>query len=230
MIRLQQFSFLLLLFVLFSCADANSRKTQTLHKPVQLTPEQLAGTEIATFAGGCFWCTEAVFERVQGVKQVISGYAGGSEKNPTYEQVSYGRTGHTESVQVYYDPQVISYPELLEMFFFAHDPTTLNRQGPDVGRQYRSAIFYHNVQQQQQIAAYMKELAAKKVFPNKIVTEVKPYTAFWPAEDYHQDYYKVSENQSNPYIISVTAPKVNKFMQHFNAKLKPQYQQSQAGG
>jgi len=230
MIRLQQFSFLALLFVLFSCADANSRKTQTLHKPVQLTPEQLAGTEIATFAGGCFWCTEAVFERVQGVKQVISGYAGGSEKKPTYEQVSYGRTGHTESVQVYYDPKVISYPELLEMFFFAHDPTTLNRQGPDVGRQYRSAIFYHNAQQQEQIAAYMKELAAKKIFVNKIVTEVKPYTVFWPAEDYHQDYYEVSENQSNPYIISVTAPKVNKFVQHFNAKLKPQYQQSQAGG
>jgi len=228
MIRLQHFSFLILLMVLFSCADANSRKTQTAHKPVQLTPEQLAGTEMATFAGGCFWCTEAVFERVQGVKQVISGYAGGTEKNPTYEQVSNGETGHAESVQVYYDPQVISYPELLEMFFYAHDPTTLNRQGPDVGRQYRSAIFYHNAQQQQQAQAYIKELEAKKAFANKIVTEVKPYTTFWPAEDYHQDYYDIAENQSNPYIISVTAPKVNKFMQHFKARLKPQYQQSQA--
>jgi len=229
MIRLPYFSFLILLCGLFSCADTNSRKTQSLHKPVQLTPEQLAGTELATFAGGCFWCTEAVFERVQGVKQVISGYAGGPEKNPTYEQVSAGRTGHTESVQVYYDPKVISYPELLEMFFYAHDPTTLNRQGPDVGRQYRSAIFYHNAQQQQQAEAYIKELEAKKTFANKIVTEMKPYTAFWSAEDYHQDYYEVAENQSNPYIISVTAPKVNKFMQHFKAKLKPQFQQSQAG-
>jgi len=228
MIRLQHFSFLILLFGLFSCADANSQKTQSLHKPVHLTPEQLAGTELATFAGGCFWCTEAVFERVQGVKQVISGYAGGPEKKPTYEQVSAGRTGHTESVQVYYDPKVISYPELLEMFFYAHDPTTLNRQGPDVGRQYRSAIFYHNAQQQQQVQAYIKELTAKKTYTNKIVTEIKPYTAFWPAEDYHQDYYEVEENQSNPYIISVTAPKVNKFIKHFKAKLKPQYQQAGA--
>jgi len=229
MIRLQHFSFLILLWGMFSCADANSQKTQSQHKPVQLTPEQLAGTELATFAGGCFWCTEAVFERVQGVKQVISGYAGGTEKNPTYEQVSAGRTGHTESVQVYYDPQVISYPELLEMFFYAHDPTTLNRQGPDIGRQYRSAIFYHNAQQQQQVQAYVKELTAKKTYKNKIVTEIKPYTVFWPAEDYHQDYYEVAENQSNPYIISVTAPKVNKFVQHFDAKLKPQFQQAASG-
>ena len=225
MIRLQHFSILLVILALFSCADANSRKAQTLHKPVQLTSEQLAGTEIATFAGGCFWCTEAAFERVQGVKQVISGYAGGSEKNPTYEQVSAGRTGHTESVQVYYDPKVISYPELLEMFFVAHDPTTLNRQGPDVGRQYRSAIFYHNAQQQQQALAYIKELETKKVFSDKIVTEIKPLTAFWTAEDYHQDYYEIPENQSNPYIISVTAPKINKFMKHFKAKLKPEFQQ-----
>ena len=226
MIRLQHFSFLLVVLALFSCADANSqKKTKTLHKPVQLTSEQLAGTEIATFAGGCFWCTEAAFERVQGVKQVISGYAGGSEKKPTYEQVSAGRTGHTESVQVYYDPKIITYPELLEMFFVAHDPTTLNRQGPDVGRQYRSAIFYQNAQQQQQALAYVKELETKKAFSNKIVTEIKPLTVFWPAEDYHQDYYEIAENQSNPYIISVTAPKVNKFMKHFKAKLKPAYQQ-----
>ncbi|WP_026462496.1 peptide-methionine (S)-S-oxide reductase MsrA [Adhaeribacter aquaticus] len=215
--------FLLPLFLLFlaSCTDASSK--QTILRP-KLTAADLAGTEKAIFAGGCFWCTEAVFERVQGVKQVISGYAGGKEKNPTYEQVSSGLTGHAEAVQVYYDPKVITYKELLEMFFVAHDPTTLNRQGPDVGRQYRSAIFYQNEEQQQLAEAYIKELDNNRAFPKKIVTEVKPLTTFWLAEDYHQNYYDIAENRSNPYIMNVTAPKVHKFEKHFKTKLKPQYQ------
>jgi peptide-methionine (S)-S-oxide reductase len=221
---MNRLSILLLLFttILFSCADGN--KSQQKHKPAVLSQAELAGTEVAVFAGGCFWCTEAEFERVQGVKQVISGYAGGTEQNPTYEQVSSGETGHAESVQVYFDPKVITYRELLEMFFVAHDPTTLNRQGPDVGRQYRSAIFYQNDSQRQQAESYVKEVAASHVFSQPIVTEIKPLLAFWPAEDYHQDYYEVAENKSNPYIISVTTPKVNKFIKHFHDKLKPAYQ------
>lgn len=211
----------LLLFTLVSCAEGGGSRSRPKVQP--LSQAELAGTETAVFAGGCFWCTEAVFERVQGVKQVISGYAGGKEKNPTYEQVSNGLTGHTESVEVYYDPQVISYPELLEMFFAAHDPTTLNRQGPDVGPQYRSAIFYRNADQQQAAQAYIRELTAKGAFARPIVTEVKPLDTFWPAEDYHQDYYELEENKSNPYIMNVTAPKVNKFVKQFHAKLKPAY-------
>ncbi|MGV3638911.1 MAG: peptide-methionine (S)-S-oxide reductase MsrA [Adhaeribacter sp.] len=220
MIRLPLYLFLLLFT--FSCAEGGGSRSRP--KPQALSQAELAGTETAVFAGGCFWCTEAVFERVQGVKQVISGYAGGSEKNPSYEQVSNGLTGHTESVEVYYDPQVVSYQDLLEMFFAAHDPTTLNRQGPDVGPQYRSAIFYRNAGQQQAAQAYIGELKEKGAFARPIVTEVKPLTTFWPAEDYHQDYYELEENKSNPYIINVTAPKVNKFVKQFHDKLKPAYQ------
>ena len=220
MIRFPQYLFLLFL-TLLSCADGGNSRSP---KAKSLSPAELAGTETAVFAGGCFWCTEAVFERVQGVKQVISGYAGGTEKNPTYEQVSNGLTSHAESIQVYYDPQVISYRELLEMFFVAHDPTTLNRQGPDVGPQYRSAIYYQHESQQQAAREYIRELTAKGAFANPIVTEVKPLTTFWPAEDYHQDYYEQPDNRSNPYIINVTAPKVNKFVKHFHDKVKPTYQ------
>lgn len=229
--KLPQFFFLNIFLFLFSCADAGANKKVAL-EPLPTKPIAMqsipAGQEVATFAGGCFWCTEAVFERVQGVTKVISGYAGGQEKNPTYEEVSYAKTGHTESVQVFFDPKVITYPELLEMFFYAHDPTTLNRQGPDVGKQYRSAVFYHNDTQKQQVLDYVKELTAKKVFANKIVTEIKPYTGFWEAEAYHQNYYEIPENKSNPYIINVTAPKVNKFMKHFKAKLKPKFQKEVA--
>jgi peptide-methionine (S)-S-oxide reductase len=221
MIRLPQYLFVLFL-MLFSCAEGGGNRSKA--KPRNLSAAELAGTETAVFAGGCFWCTEAVFERVAGVKQVVSGYAGGPEKNPTYEQVSNGLTGHAESVQVYYDPKVISYRELLEMFFVAHDPTTLNRQGPDVGPQYRSAIFYQNESQQQAAQEYIRELTANGTFAKPIVTEVKPLTTFWPAEDYHQDYYEQEENQSNPYITNVTVPKVNKFVKHFHDKLKPAYQ------
>ncbi|MDB5263371.1 MAG: peptide-methionine (S)-S-oxide reductase [Adhaeribacter sp.] len=221
--RFCHFLFLSLLLVIYACADASTRQAQTAAAILPTDTElQAAGLTKATFASGCFWCTEAVFERVKGVNKVISGYSGGPEKNPTYEQVGAGLTGHAEAVQVYYDPQIITYPELLQIFFATHDPTTLNRQGPDVGRQYRSAVFYHNDTEKQQTQDYIKELAASGKYANRIVTEIKPFAAFWPAEAYHQDYYQHHPDDS--YIVNVSAPKVHKFEKEFKQKLKPQYQ------
>ncbi len=218
--------FKLIIPVLFSSMMLLNSCTEAKTKPVPSAPlpplpaaqVQAKGLQLATFASGCFWCTEAVFERLKGVDRVISGYSGGREKNPTYEQVSAGATSHAEAVQVYFDPKQISYPELLEVFFATHDPTTLNRQGPDIGKQYRSVVFYHNAEQQQQVEAYVKELTAKKAFNKRIVTQIVAYKAFYLAEDYHQDYYE--HNPGNPYIQSVTAPKVHKFEKQFKAKLK----------
>jgi peptide-methionine (S)-S-oxide reductase len=220
---ISHFLFLSLFLVFYACADDSTRQVQEA-AAVPPTEAELkaAGLETATFASGCFWCTEAVFERVQGVNKVISGYSGGREKNPTYEQVGAGQTGHAESVQVYYDPKVITYPELLEIFFATHDPTTLNRQGPDVGRQYRSAIFYRNDTEKQQALDYVKKLTDAGKYTKPIVTEIKPFTAFWPAEGYHQDYYQHHPDDS--YIVNVSAPKVHKFEKQFKQKLKPQYQ------
>ena len=223
--RLYPFLFLSLMLLFYACADASTRQAKTTPAVTPTEAElKAAGLTMATFASGCFWCTEAVFERVQGVNKVISGYSGGPEKNPTYEQVGAGRTGHAEAVQVYYDPKVITYPELLEIFFATHDPTTLNRQGPDVGPQYRSAIFYHNDTEKQQAQDYMKKLTATGKYKNRIVTEIKPYTVFWPAEGYHQDYYLHHPDDS--YIVNVSAPKVRKFEKEFKQKLKPQYQKT----
>ncbi len=174
--------------------------------------------EQATFAGGCFWCTEAVFERVRGVEDVISGYTGGTQKNPTYKQVSYGKTNHAEAVQIYFDPSQISYRELAEIFFATHDPTTLNRQGPDIGKQYRSAVYYHDQEQKQIITAYIAELTNNKAYADPIVTEVEAYTVFYPAEDYHQDYYQ--KHPDHPYIQAIAKPKVDKFKKRFKDKLK----------
>jgi len=211
--------FAALIAVLQACTEGKTKPVAAPPLPALPVAEVKAkGLELATFASGCFWCTEAVFERLKGVDRVISGYSGGPEKNPTYEQVGGGETGHAEAVQVYFDPKQITYPELLEVFFATHDPTTLNRQGPDVGKQYRSAIFYHNEEQKQQASAYMQELAAKKAYPKRIVTQLQPYQIFYTAEDYHQDYYE--HNPNNPYIQSVTAPKVHKFEKQFKAKLK----------
>jgi len=220
--RILPFLFLSLLLIVVACADATTRQANTAAIAPTDAELQATGLETATFASGCFWCTEAVFERVKGVNKVLSGYAGGKEKNPTYEQVSAGQTGHAESVQVYYDPKVVTYPELLEVFFATHDPTTLNRQGPDIGKQYRSAIFFRNTTEQQQAQDYIKKLDATGKYKNRIVTEVKPFTAFYTAENYHQDYYV--HNPDNPYIISVTQPKVLKFEKEFKHKLKPQFQ------
>jgi peptide-methionine (S)-S-oxide reductase len=174
--------------------------------------------EIATLAGGCFWCLEAVFDDLRGVEQVESGYSGGSRPNPSYYQVCTGTTGHAEVVQVTFDPQVTSFRELLEVFFTIHDPTTLNRQGADVGTQYRSAVFYHTPEQKEVAEQVIAELNAEKIWDAPIVTEVAPFTAFYPAEVEHQEYYQ--RNQSQPYCRAVIAPKVSKFRKQYLEKLK----------
>ncbi len=175
-------------------------------------------TEVATLAGGCFWCLEAVFDDLRGVLSVESGYAGGQVANPTYREVCAGTTGHAEVVQITFDPQVVSFRELLEVFFTIHDPTTLNRQGADIGTQYRSAIFYHSPEQQELAQQVINELNAEGIWDAPIVTEVVPFEQFYVAEDYHQEYY--ANNQSQPYCRAVVAPKVAKFRQKFLGKLK----------
>ncbi|MCJ8163556.1 peptide-methionine (S)-S-oxide reductase MsrA [Pontibacter sp. E15-1] len=213
---------LLPLFFLFSsCSEASTEQTASLLRDDASMMPDTTGLAKATFAGGCFWCTEAYFERVEGVEAVISGYSGGKEANPTYEEVSAGRTEYAEAVQVYYHPDKISYHELLEVFFATHDPTTLNRQGPDYGKQYRSIVFYRTPEEKQMIDAYIAELGKAGTYKNKIVTKVQPFRKFWEAEDYHQDYY--IHNPGNPYVQSVAKPKVLKFEANFRNKLKPEY-------
>ena len=175
-------------------------------------------TEVATLAGGCFWCLEAVYEELKGVERVESGYSGGTVSDPTYRQVCTGTTGHAEVVQVTFDPEVVSFKEVLEVFFTIHDPTTLNRQGADVGPQYRSAIFYHDEEQRRVAEGVISELEAERVWDNPIVTEVTPFDTFYVAEDYHQGYYRNNEYQ--PYCQVVIAPKVAKFRSKYLARLK----------
>jgi peptide-methionine (S)-S-oxide reductase len=172
----------------------------------------------ATLAGGCFWCLEAVFDQVKGVHAVESGYAGGQMKNPSYREVCNGNTGHAEVIQVHYDPNVVSYHDLLNVFFGIHDPTTLNRQGADVGTQYRSAIFYHNEEQKNIAENVIKSLETQKIFDNPIVTEVVPLDTFYIAEDYHQEYF--ARNPYQPYCMAVVSPKVSKFRKHYQELLK----------
>jgi peptide-methionine (S)-S-oxide reductase len=167
----------------------------------------------ATFAGGCFWCTEAVYAQLKGVKSVASGYIGGQVPNPTYKQVCTGLTGHAEAIEIEYDPQQVSFEKLLEVFFATHDPTTLNRQGADVGTQYRSGVFYHDDEQKRIAEEVIAKLDAARVFPGKIVTEVTPASRFYPAEDYHQDYF--ANNPFQPYCQAVAAPKVEKVRKVF---------------
>jgi peptide-methionine (S)-S-oxide reductase len=174
--------------------------------------------ELATLAGGCFWCLEAVFEQLRGVHKVVSGYCGGKVDNPNYRQVCTGDTGHAEVVQVTFDPAVLSYADLLNVFFATHDPTTLNRQGADVGTQYRSAIFYHSPEQQAVAQERIKELNAAKIWDRPLVTEVVPLTTFYPAEDYHQGYYRGNPLQG--YCQAVISPKVAKFRKQFADRLK----------
>ena len=174
--------------------------------------------EKATFAGGCFWCTEAVFQRIKGVKSVVSGYAGGEAKTANYHAVCTGATGHAEAVQITYDPKTVSYAELLEVFWKTHDPTTLNRQGNDVGTQYRSEIFYHNQKQKELAEHYKAELDKSGAFPRPIVTKISPFTTFFAAEDYHQDYF--DRNSSQPYCSMVIRPKLRKLKKVFADKLK----------
>lgn len=174
--------------------------------------------ETATLAAGCFWCVEAVFDDLEGVADVVSGYSGGHKENPTYAEVCTGETGHAEAVQIRFDPSVITYEDILRVFFTVHDPTTLNRQGNDVGTQYRSAIFYHSEAQKRSAEQIRDEIAAAGIYDNPIVTEITPFSRFWPAEDYHQEYFANNPNQ--PYCAAVVAPKVAKFRQKFAARLK----------
>ncbi|MGA2462549.1 MAG: peptide-methionine (S)-S-oxide reductase MsrA [Candidatus Bathyarchaeia archaeon] len=174
--------------------------------------------QTATLGGGCFWCTEAVFSELKGVEKVESGYSGGTVPNPTYEQVCTGRTGHAEVAQITFNRTVISYKEILQIFFTVHDPTTLNRQGADVGTQYRSAIFYHNEEQRMIAEQVVREIEDAKIWDAPIVTQLAPFETFYKAEDYHQEYFKQNPYQS--YCQVVVAPKVAKFRAHYRAKLK----------
>ncbi len=177
-----------------------------------------AGKEVATLAGGCFWCLEAVFDDLKGVDSVESGYMGGKTVNPSYEEVCSGETGHAEVAQLTFDPKQVSFKEILEVFFVIHDPTTLNRQGNDVGTQYRSAIFYHSAEQKAAAEQVIANMGAAKIYEDRIVTEVVPASKFYVAEDYHQEYFR--RNAAQPYCAFVVRPKVAKFRKHFLEKLK----------
>ncbi|MEQ6121736.1 peptide-methionine (S)-S-oxide reductase MsrA [Reichenbachiella sp. MALMAid0571] len=183
-------------------------------------PKDLSKFSKAYFASGCFWCVEAIFQSVEGVEEVISGYSGGTLKNPTYEQVSSGKTRHAEAVEVYYDPKVVTYQTLLKVFFGSHDPTTPNQQGPDRGPQYRSMIYYQNANEEKLAKEYIKELNDSGIFGSalKIVTEVVPFKVFYKAEDYHQDYEE--RNPYQPYVMSVSIPRLNRFKEKYPELLK----------
>ena len=178
----------------------------------------MANREIATLGGGCFWCLDAIFTELAGVEKVESGYCGGTVPNPTYEQVCTGRTGHAEVVQITFNPAVLPYKQLLRVFFTVHDPTTLNRQGPDVGNNYRSVIFYHTPEQKTQASEIIREITAAGVWDAPIVTQLEPFEVFYRAEQHHQEYFKNNPNQ--PYCRIVIAPKVQKFRQHYMQRLK----------
>src|ERR1700754_199408 len=202
-------------FLFVGCANG-----QSSDKFAKL-PQPKAGEAIATFGGGCFWSMSEAMAELKGVNKVISGYAGGNTKNPTYQQVSSQSTNHAETVQVYYDPKKISYDKLVEGFFFAHDPTTLNRQGPDEGTDYRSIAFYRTPEEKNILLAAIKKVNESKHYNNPIVTQVVPFTDFYPAETYHQGYYRT--HGDNPYIESVSEPKVLKFRKAMAADLKPEF-------
>ncbi len=193
-------------FALYSCAgtELNSNRTEK----EEMTKVDLEGAQVAYFASGCFWCVEAVFESVEGVHEAVSGYSGGNTKNPTYEEICRGQSGHAETVKVYYDSSIVSYQTLVDVFFNSHDPTTLNRQGPDAGTQYRSAIFYQTDTEKKIAKSTIKSLLASKTFSN-ITTEVSKLDIFYDAEDYHQDYERNNPNQ--PYVRSVSIPRLNEF-------------------
>ena len=182
------------------------------------TEPSAAATDTATFGNGCFWCTEAIFQQLEGVEKVESGYSGGHVTNPTYKEVCTGNTGHAEALRIVFDPKKISFDELLEVFWQTHDPTTLNRQGNDVGTQYRSVVFFHNNEQKQKAEKYKAELDKSGAFNNPIVTEIVPAETFYKAEDYHQNYY--NENGSQPYCQFVIRPKLEKFQKVFKSKIK----------
>ncbi|MBL0232684.1 MAG: peptide-methionine (S)-S-oxide reductase MsrA [Chitinophagaceae bacterium] len=204
---------------LFSCGQSYNNNINMTDQLNQTSKEIPANTDTATFANGCFWCTEAIFEELDGVISATSGYTGGQTRNPTYKEVCTGETGHAECLQIVYDPSKISFDELLAVFWETHDPTTLNRQGADVGTQYRSGIFYHNKEQKEKAEKYKEQLDKSGAFEKPIVTEITPFTVFYPAEDYHQQYFELNEN-NNPYCRIVIRPKLDKFRKVFKDKLK----------
>lgn len=201
-------SYFAILFLIVSC-HAQTKELSLKAKP---------GKAVAVFASGCFWCTEHVFEAVVGVDEAVSGYTGGTTKNPTYHQVGSNRTGHAEAVAVFYNPKKVSFSQLVDVFFASQDPTTPNQQGPDVGSSYRSIAFYGNLDEKKIIDNKIKALTVAKVYTNPIVTEVKPISAFYEAEDYHQDYVKNNPNQ--PYVRTVSIPRFNAFVKAYKGKLK----------
>ena len=202
---------LLPLALFAACGSSSSPTPADNALPVDPSGQipELSGLSTAHFAEGCFWCAEEVFESVRGVHEVISGYSGGTEKKPTYEDVGSGKTGHAEAIEVYYDPEVVSFETLVNVFFASQDPTTLNRQGPDAGTQYRSIAFYDNADEKEQIENTIKTLNASGQYDAPIVTQVVPFEKFWPAEKYHQDYVK--QNPENPYVQSVSQPRFERF-------------------
>lgn len=205
--------FVILIAVLFLPSRGDAQKTKK-----SAIMEKNTSLETATFGSGCFWCTEAIFLNVEGVEKVVSGYTGGKVKNPTYKEVCSGLTGHAEVVQLTFDPAVVSYEQLLEVFWQTHDPTTLNQQGADVGTQYRSVIYYHSEAQKKSAEYYKKRLDEEGAFARPIVTEISKATVFYPAEDYHQNYYNLNGNA--PYCTFVIRPKLEKFKKAFEGMLK----------
>lgn len=210
-------SMVLFLTTFTSCAQKENRNN-IMSSEMNISLPAGLKTDTATFGTGCFWCTEAIFQELEGVLKVTSGYSGGTVVNPTYKQVCDGNTGHAEVIQIVYDPSKITFDELLEAFWQSHDPTTLNRQGNDVGPQYRSVIFYHDAEQKEKAEKYKAELDKSKAFDNPIVTEITPFSKFYVAENYHQDYY--NNNGSQPYCYYVIRPKLEKFNKVFKNKLK----------
>lgn len=208
----------LVLSLIFSSCTAKEKPfvKEEFKEPVKVKVKE--GMEVATFAGGCFWCTEAVFLEIKGVEKVVSGYIGGKTVNPTYKDICTGETGHAEAIQITFNPNEVAYEDLLEVFFGTHDPTTLNRQGADVGTQYRSEIFYHSEAQKTKAENYIQLLEKEKLYDKKIVTKVSSATVFYPAEDYHQNYY--NQNSSQGYCQMVIAPKLEKLRKYYKSKLK----------
>lgn len=220
-------AFLALALMIVTSCKSNTKQTNTdkevaheaMPQQVKLSAEALQQYETAYFASGCFWCVEAIFESVRGVKEAVSGYAGGTEDNPTYQMIGSGRTLHAEAVEVYYDPKVISFTELVQVFFGSHDPTSLNQQGPDRGTQYRSIAFYQNEKEKQIIEGYIKAAVDMNIYEgDPITTEVTQLDKFWKAEEYHQDYER--KNPNNSYVRNVSIPRLNRFKENFGDFLK----------
>ena len=203
---------------IFFAGCANSQNNNDVKIPAGIKQKPAANEAVAYFSEGCFWHTEIVFQSLEGVRDAISGYAGGNDTDPDYEKVSSGETGHAETVQVYYDPSKVSFETLVKAFFASHDPTQVNRQGNDVGTQYRTIAFYSNEKEKQVIDAEIKKVAGSKKFSGKIVTEIKPFSKFYPAEDYHQEY--ILHHPENSYVQHVSIPDYLKFRKEFNGKFK----------